>query len=173
LTRCFAKTKNFDYFSYGQGNFSLSLETHVPDLHFQPGHFIDIHKQMRRVSDGIPVMALGRINSPSLAEQIITDGYGDLVGMARALIADGAFLRRMPYAFVHRILTTLRDLVIVDNTNTQRWEHRPYRSLAYAMGYKYNIVNLFDAGLDDDEVYKFIRGNAIEAFGLHRFGITS
>ena len=30
-----------------------------------------------------------------------------------------------------------------------------------------------NAGLDDDEVYKFIRGNAIEAFGLHRFGITS
>ena len=28
------------------------------------------------------------------------------------------------------------------------------------------------AGLDDDEVYKFIRGNAIKAFGLERFGIT-
>jgi hypothetical protein len=29
------------------------------------------------------------------------------------------------------------------------------------------------AGLDDDEIYKLMRGNAIEAFGLHRFGITS
>jgi predicted TIM-barrel fold metal-dependent hydrolase len=28
------------------------------------------------------------------------------------------------------------------------------------------------AGLDDDEIYKFIRGNAIKAFGLERFGIT-
>ncbi|HEY2813663.1 MAG TPA: amidohydrolase family protein [Acidimicrobiales bacterium] len=28
------------------------------------------------------------------------------------------------------------------------------------------------AGLDDDEVYKFIRGNAITAFGLERHGIT-
>ena len=28
------------------------------------------------------------------------------------------------------------------------------------------------AGLDDDEIYKFIRGNAIRAFGLERFGIT-
>jgi microsomal dipeptidase-like Zn-dependent dipeptidase len=28
------------------------------------------------------------------------------------------------------------------------------------------------AGLDDEEVYKFIRGNAIKAFGLERFGIT-
>ena len=29
-----------------------------------------------------------------------------------------------------------------------------------------------EAGLDDDEVYKLMRGNAIEAFGLQRFGIT-
>ena len=50
---------------------------------------------MRAVtSDGIPVMALGRINSPTLAEQIITDGYGDLVGMTRALIADAAWAEK-------------------------------------------------------------------------------
>jgi predicted TIM-barrel fold metal-dependent hydrolase len=29
------------------------------------------------------------------------------------------------------------------------------------------------AGLDDDETYRLLRGNAIEAFGLHRFGITA
>jgi hypothetical protein len=28
------------------------------------------------------------------------------------------------------------------------------------------------AGLDQDEVYKLVRGNAIHAFGLERFGIT-
>jgi hypothetical protein len=28
------------------------------------------------------------------------------------------------------------------------------------------------AGLDDDEIYKLVRGNAITAFGLERFGIT-
>ena len=28
------------------------------------------------------------------------------------------------------------------------------------------------AGLSDDEIYKFIRGNAIKAFGLERVGIT-
>jgi predicted TIM-barrel fold metal-dependent hydrolase len=30
-----------------------------------------------------------------------------------------------------------------------------------------------EAGLDDDEIYKFLRGNAIRAFGLERFGITA
>ena len=29
-----------------------------------------------------------------------------------------------------------------------------------------------EAGLDDDERYLFLRGNAIKAFGLQRFGIT-
>ena len=29
-----------------------------------------------------------------------------------------------------------------------------------------------EAGLDDDEVYKLMRGNAIKAFGLERFGST-
>jgi hypothetical protein len=28
-------------------------------------------------------------------------------------------------------------------------------------------------GLDDQETYDFLRGNAIRAFGLQRFGITS
>ena len=53
-----------------------------------------------------------------------------------------------------RHLRSKSPLVIVDNTNTQRWEHRPYRSLAYAMGFKYNIVNLFDAGLEDGQLAK-------------------
>ncbi|MEE2803228.1 MAG: NAD(P)-binding protein [Pseudomonadota bacterium] len=94
LTRQIAATGDFDYLSYGQGNFSLSLETHVPDLHFRPGHFIDIHKRMRAASAGLPVMALGRINTPALAERVIAEGYGDLVGMARALIADAAWAEK-------------------------------------------------------------------------------
>ena len=29
------------------------------------------------------------------------------------------------------------------------------------------------AGLNDEEIYKLMRGNAIKGFGLHRFGITA
>ena len=86
ITRLLSSTGNFDYFSYGQGNFSLSLENHVPDLYFEEGHFIDLHKRMREVANGVPVMALGRIGTPELAEEIIENGNGDLVGMSRALI---------------------------------------------------------------------------------------
>lgn len=91
ITKSLAQTGNFDYFSYGQGNFSLSLENHVPDLYFRKGHFIDLHQKMRIAANGIPVMALGRIGSPELAEKVIENGYGDLIGMSRALVTDAAW----------------------------------------------------------------------------------
>ena len=91
ITSNLARTKNFDYFSYGQGNFSLSLENHVPDIHFTPGHFLNIHKKMREAARGVPVMALGRVDSPELAERVIAEGYGDIVGTSRTLIADPAW----------------------------------------------------------------------------------
>ena len=91
ITERLAATRAFDLFAYGQGNFSLSLENHVPDMHFRPGHFIDLHRRMREASGGVPVMALGRVGTPALAERIVTEGYGDLVGMTRAQVSDAAF----------------------------------------------------------------------------------
>jgi 2,4-dienoyl-CoA reductase-like NADH-dependent reductase (Old Yellow Enzyme family) len=83
-----------DYFAYGQGNFSLSLENHVPDIAFPPAPFIDIHRRMREAAAGVPVMALGRIGTPALGEHVVAEGYADLVGMSRALVADAAFARK-------------------------------------------------------------------------------
>ena len=80
-----------DYLAYGQGNFSASLENHVPDMHFPPAPFIDLHRRMRAAAGGTPVMALGRIGTPDLAERVVAEGYGDLVGMSRALISDADF----------------------------------------------------------------------------------
>ena len=94
LTTLLTTTGAFDYFAYGQGNFSVSLEDHVPDLHYKPGHFLKLHKQMRVAANGVPVMALGRIGTPELAEQVLADGHGDLVGMSRALVADAAFANK-------------------------------------------------------------------------------
>ena len=91
ITERLVATGVFDLFAYGQGNFSLSLDSHVPDMHFRPGHFIDLHRRMREVAGGVPVMALGRVGTPDLAERIVAEGYGDLVGLARAQVSDAAF----------------------------------------------------------------------------------
>lgn len=94
ITRRLASAGLFDYFAYGQGNFSLSLEDHVPDMHYPPAPFIALHRRMREAAGGVPVMALGRIGAPELAEKVVAEGYADLVGMSRALIADAAFARK-------------------------------------------------------------------------------
>jgi 2,4-dienoyl-CoA reductase-like NADH-dependent reductase (Old Yellow Enzyme family) len=80
ITAALARPGLLDYFAYSQGNFTLSLENHAPDMHFRRGHFLDIHKKMRLAAGGRPVMALGRIATPAEAEAAIADGVGDLVG---------------------------------------------------------------------------------------------
>ncbi|MEL0322754.1 MAG: FAD-dependent oxidoreductase [Rhodospirillales bacterium] len=88
LTRALSETGVFDYFAYGQGNFSLSLESHVPDINYRPRHFLEIHKRMKQAAGDVAVMALGRIGHPEEAENALLSGQGDLIGMTRALIAD-------------------------------------------------------------------------------------
>ncbi len=94
ITADLAATGLIDYFAYSQGNFSLSLETHVPDMAFKRGHFLDIHKKIRPAAAGIPVMAMGRIALPDEAEAAIAEACCDFVGMSRALIADAAWANK-------------------------------------------------------------------------------
>ena len=52
-----------------------------------PGAMVPLASAIREVIS-IPVMARGRINDPVQAEKILAGGHADLIGMARALIAD-------------------------------------------------------------------------------------
>jgi len=88
ITAALAATGKLDYFAYSQGNFTLSLENHVPDMHFRRTPFLDIHRKVRPAAAGTPVMAIGRIATPAEAEAALADGAGDLVGLTRALVAD-------------------------------------------------------------------------------------
>ena len=88
ITAALVRHGALDYFAYSQGNFTNSLENHVPDMHFRRAPFLDIHKKIRPAAGGKPVMAIGRIAMPAEAEAAIIDGAADLVGLTRALIAD-------------------------------------------------------------------------------------
>ena len=94
ITRRLCERGLVDYLAYGQGNFSTSLENHVPDMHFPPAPFVDLHRRMREAAGGTPVMALGRIGTPELAERLVADGYADLIGMSRALVSDADFAHK-------------------------------------------------------------------------------
>ena len=43
-------------------------------------------------------------------------------------------------------------VVVVPNTNTQRWEFEPYINMAKEHGYEIVVISLFDGGLTDKEL---------------------
>lgn len=57
------------------------------------GFMVHLAKGVKEVVD-IPVITVGRINDPILAEEIIRDGKADLVAMGRALFADPCLPRK-------------------------------------------------------------------------------
>ena len=68
------------------GNKQTKYRTIPPqDSHFAP--LADLAAQIKSAVS-IPVVAIGKINQPQVAEKIIEQGQADFVAMARALVAD-------------------------------------------------------------------------------------
>lgn len=59
----------------------------IPHMHVQRGCNIETTKEFKKVLC-VPVICVGRINDPHLAEKIISESIADLVAMGRALIAE-------------------------------------------------------------------------------------
>ncbi|MBI5063223.1 MAG: NADH:flavin oxidoreductase [Desulfatitalea sp.] len=58
-----------------------------PGPRAKPGTFVPLAERIK-AAVSVPVMALGRINTPDLAEAILVEDRADLVGIGRQLIAD-------------------------------------------------------------------------------------
>ena len=87
-----AASGQLDYLDISVGNY-LSMETIIAPMYFPLGAFVHVAAAIKDVVD-IPVMAVGRINDPQQAEEIIASGYADMVAMNRAIIADPAFANK-------------------------------------------------------------------------------
>ena len=74
------------------GNKSTKFMT-IPSHYSPPGPLIDLAARIK-ASVGIPVIGIGKINSPGMADEIIGQGKADFVAMARALIADPDFPKK-------------------------------------------------------------------------------
>lgn len=78
-----------EYIGVSQANFSPSLEYHVADLRFPDVPFEELARGIHEAVDGrTPVMALCKVPDVDTASRLIDTGAAELVGMARALIAD-------------------------------------------------------------------------------------
>ncbi len=83
----FAREGLFDYISLSQGNFN-TIETHLPDRHWPQQTYRDIHRRIKDAVGDLVVVQSTRIQMPDQAEDIITSGDGDMVGLCRAIIVD-------------------------------------------------------------------------------------
>jgi len=70
-----------------------SYKATVGPMYEHSGCFVDLAAGIREVVS-VPVIAVGRITHPSLANAIIRDGKADLIAMGRALLADPALPRK-------------------------------------------------------------------------------
>jgi len=66
----------------------------VPPYYVQRGSLVYLTEAIKE-SVKIPVMAVGRLDDPDLAEQILRDGKGDFIGIGRGLIADPDWPRKV------------------------------------------------------------------------------
>jgi 2,4-dienoyl-CoA reductase-like NADH-dependent reductase (Old Yellow Enzyme family)/thioredoxin reductase len=62
----------------------------IPSHYLPPGALVHLARGIRKAV-AIPVVAIGKINTPELAEKVIGDGDADFVAMARPFLADPYF----------------------------------------------------------------------------------
>ena len=73
---------------------SYSLATQMADMHFPRAAFRSLPAAIKAAVPDIPVFAVCRFNRLQLAEDVLAAGEADLVGMARAHIADPFLLTK-------------------------------------------------------------------------------
>jgi 2,4-dienoyl-CoA reductase-like NADH-dependent reductase (Old Yellow Enzyme family)/NADPH-dependent 2,4-dienoyl-CoA reductase/sulfur reductase-like enzyme len=83
-----------DYLNQSQGSRAAHYGRSIATFHHPPGEFLSLAAPLRAAA-GLPLIATGKITTPELAEQALTDGSCDLVAMTRQQIADPDFVRKV------------------------------------------------------------------------------
>ncbi|GBC60752.1 NADH:flavin oxidoreductase [Desulfonema ishimotonii] len=75
-----------DYLHISAGVYG-STELTIPSMYVKHGCFVHLAEAVKKTVS-IPVITVGRIKSPEMADRIIKEGRADVVSMGRSLIAD-------------------------------------------------------------------------------------
>ena len=78
-----------DYLNVSNSTYSDlgSMANHMPSMYYQPAPFAHVWEGIKGAVD-VPVLGMGRITTPDLAENLLAQGKTDLIGMVRELISD-------------------------------------------------------------------------------------
>ncbi|MFG1921776.1 FAD-dependent oxidoreductase [Cryptosporangium sp. NPDC048952] len=88
-----AATDKLDYLSVTQGNYLDRMKMYmVPPG--PRGYQVDATANIKRAVGDLPVVVVGRITTPDQAEDILSAGKADFIGMARQLITEPNWLNK-------------------------------------------------------------------------------
>ncbi|GEB14557.1 oxidoreductase [Pimelobacter simplex] len=79
-----------DYLSCAIGS-PWGNPSYIQSHHHRPAEWSALAGRVK-AAVGLPVVYTGRVTGPDVAEEVLAAGHADLVGMARAMIADGELL---------------------------------------------------------------------------------
>jgi len=87
IARSIVATGRIDYVSVSQGTYldRMMIYGATP---MPAGYEVSATAQIKKAVGDVPVVVVGRISTPEMAEAILERGDADLIGMARQLIAD-------------------------------------------------------------------------------------
>ncbi|CUU54892.1 2,4-dienoyl-CoA reductase [Parafrankia irregularis] len=93
IARRIAATAAVDYISVSQGTYLDRMLIYGASP-TPVGHQITATSSIRSAVGELPVVVVGRITTPDMAEGVLLRGDADFVGMARQLIADAEWVRK-------------------------------------------------------------------------------
>jgi 2,4-dienoyl-CoA reductase-like NADH-dependent reductase (Old Yellow Enzyme family) len=108
-----------NYLSCNAGTYESWVLPDVLKLTARSGYQVDITDEIKKEVE-IPVFANGRINTPELAEEIISQGKADAVALARPLFADPEFARKIMEGRTEHIVKCTNDLFCMKATMQDR-----------------------------------------------------
>jgi len=83
----------------------------MPPMEYPDGYNLHMAEAARRMlrthGYNTPVVATGKISTPQFAEQVLQDDRADLIGMARALLADPDFPKKAKEGNAEKIVTCI------------------------------------------------------------------
>jgi len=92
LAQAMEATGKIDYLSVSVGHGGDSNAYAIANMYVPPGSIcVPLASGIKQAVKSIPIISVGRINDPAVAENAIIDGHCDLVGLVRGHIADPEF----------------------------------------------------------------------------------
>lgn len=150
---------------------AASVFLNHPPYYVKEGIFVHLAENVKSAVR-IPVIAVGRIRKPSMADRIVSEGKADLVSMGRALIADPHMPRKakegrleeiVPCISCNRCIQTLRKDCVRCTVNPQTGNEASFRMVASRQPKRVWVVGGGPGGLKAAEIAA-ARGHRVTLF---------